>query len=455
MKPDSTTCTLDKALLPKTWYEIRADLPSPPPALLHPGTLQPLDEDALSQVFAPSLAKQELATQRDVEIPQPVRNLYAMWRPSPLVRARRLEALLDTPARIYFKAESASPTGSHKTNSGLAQAFFAKQDGISRITTETGGGQWGASLAYGGAQFGVEVDIFMVRVSYQQKPYRRGQMEVYGARCVPSPSPTTQAGKAILAQNPHHPGSLGVAVSEALELAMHSDNTRYCLGSVLNHVILHQTIIGQEALVQMELMDDYPDMVIGCAGGGSNFSGLAFPFLGKALREKKSTRFIAVEPLACPSLTRGTYGYDFGDVAGMTPLLKMHTLGATFTPPSFHAGGLRYHGMAPMTSHVYALGLIEATAVTQMASLEAGVQFARAEGIVPAPESCHAIRTAIDEALVCKREGKAKTILFNLSGHGHFDMQVYMDYLGGKLVDEPLDEAHLKEALGRLPGVGV
>jgi len=425
--------------------------PPPPPPLLHPASLQPLDVDALSQVFSPSLAQQELSTQREVEIPKPVRELYALWRPTPLVRARRLEALLDTPARIYFKAESSSPTGSHKTNSGLAQAFFAKQDGIARITTETGGGQWGASLAYGGAQFGVDVDVFMVRVSYQQKPYRRGQIEAYGARCVPSPSSTTQAGKAILAQNPNHPGSLGAAVSEALELAMQNNNTRYCLGSVLNYVILHQTIIGQEALTQMEIMGDYPDIVIGCAGGGSNFSGLAFPFLGKALREKKTTRFVAVEPLACPSLTRGTYTYDFGDVAGMTPLLKMHTLGSTFTPPSFHAGGLRYHGMAPLTSHVYALGLIEATAVSQTASLEAGIQFARTEGIVPAPESCHAIRTAIDEALVCKREGKTKTILFNLSGHGHFDMQVYMDFLEGKLQDEALDETHLKEALSHLP----
>jgi len=454
MKADNSRCLLDARHLPKTWYEIRADLPAPAPSLLHPGTLEPLGVDALSQVFSPSLAKQEVSIEREVEIPEPVRKLYALWRPTPLVRARRLEAALDTPARIYFKAESASPTGSHKTNSGLAQAFYAKQDGLKRITTETGGGQWGASLAYGGAQFGVDVDIFMVRVSYQQKPYRRGQMEVYGARCVPSPSETTEAGRAILAQNPHHPGSLGVAVSEALELAAKGEKTRYCLGSVLNYVILHQTVIGQEAMAQMALVEDYPDIVIGCAGGGSNFSGLAFPFLGKALREKLRTRFVAVEPLACPSLTRGTYGYDFGDVAGMTPLLKMHTLGSTFTPPSFHAGGLRYHGMAPLVSHVYALGLLEAVAVSQIPSLEAGIQFARTEGIVPAPESCHAIRAAIDEALVCKREGKAKTILFNLSGHGHFDMQVYMDFLTGKLQDEPLDEAHLKEAMGRLPNAG-
>jgi len=451
MKHDKTQCLLDSKHLPKTWYEIRADLPAPAPGLLHPATLKPLGVDELSQVFAPSLAKQELATEREVEIPEPVRKLYAMWRPTPLVRARRLEAALDTPARLYFKAESTSPTGSHKTNSGLAQAFFAKQDGLKRITTETGGGQWGCSLAYGGAQFGVEVDIFMVRVSYKQKPYRRGLMEVYGARCFPSPSPTTEAGKTILAQNPEHPGSLGVAVSEALELAAQSDKTRYCLGSVLNYVILHQSIIGQEALAQMEVVEDYPDIVVGCAGGGSNFSGLAFPFLGKALREKLPTRFVASEPVACPSLTRGAYAYDFGDVAGKTPLLKMHTLGSTFTPPSFHAGGLRYHGMAPLLSHVYALGLVEAVAVPQIPSLEAGILFARTEGIVPAPESCHAIRTAIDEALRCKREGKTKTILFNLSGHGHFDMQVYMDFLEGKLQDEPLDETQLQEAMGRLP----
>ncbi|MCL2011848.1 MAG: TrpB-like pyridoxal phosphate-dependent enzyme [Cystobacterineae bacterium] len=454
MELNKTRCVLDAQHLPKTWYEIRADLPAPAPGLLHPGTLKPLGVEELSQVFSPSLAQQELATEREVEIPEPVRQLYALWRPTPLVRARRLEAALDTPARMYFKAESLSPTGSHKTNSGLAQAFYAKQDGIKRITTETGGGQWGTSLAYGGAQFGVEVDIFMVRVSYRQKPYRRGQMEMYGARCVPSPSETTEAGRAILLQNPHHPGSLGCAVSEALEVAAKDNKARYCLGSVLNHVILHQSIMGQEALVQMEMMDDYPDIVVGCAGGGSNFSGIAFPFLGKALREKKATRFVAVEPVACPSLTRGAYAYDFGDVAGMTPLLKMHTLGSTFTPPSFHAGGLRYHGMAPLLSHVYALGLVEAVAVPQIPCLEAGLLFARTEGIVPAPESCHAIRTAMDEALICKQEGKAKTILFNLSGHGHFDMQVYMDFLEGKLQDEALDEIHLKEAMGKLPTGG-
>jgi tryptophan synthase beta chain len=400
-----------------------------------------------------ALIGQEVSTERDIEIPEPVRDVYRLWRPSPLYRARRLERALDTPARIYYKYEGVSPTGSHKPNTAVAQAYYNKQEGISRLATETGAGQWGSSLAFAGSVFGIHVDVFMVRVSYDQKPYRRALMETYGARCVASPSTETASGRAILRQREDHPGSLGIAISEAVEVAAQRADTKYSLGSVLNHVLLHQTVIGIEAMAQFELADDYPEVIVGCTGGGSNFSGIVFPFLGAQLRGGRKVDVLAVEPSACPSLTRGKYAYDFGDTAKLTPLVKMHTLGSAFTPPGFHAGGLRYHGMAPMVSHLKALGLIDARSYHQRKCFEAGVAFARAEGIVPAPEANHAVRAAIDEAIRCREEGVARTILFNLCGHGHFDMQAYTDFFAGKLLDLEYDEAELSMALAGLPSV--
>lgn len=444
---------LDESRIPKTWYNIVADLPAPPPPVLHPGTKQPVGPDDLAPLFPMSLIAQEVTTDREVEIPEPVRDVYRQWRCTPLYRARRLEKALDTPARIYYKYEGVSPAGSHKPNTAVAQAFYNKEAGVKRITTETGAGQWGSSLAFAGALFGIEVDVYMVRVSYNQKPYRRALMETWGARCVASPSEETNAGRAILARRADHPGSLGIAISEAVELAAQRDDTKYALGSVLNHVLLHQTVIGLEALEQFEMANDYPDVVIGCTGGGSNFAGIAFPFIGAKLKQGRDVRVVAVEPSACPSLTRGKYAYDFGDTAHLTPLTKMHTLGSTFTPPGFHAGGLRYHGMAPLVSHVKELGLIEARSVQQMACFAAGLEFAQAEGILPAPEANHAVRAAIDEALRCKEEGTPKSILFCLSGHGHFDMQAYIDYKAGKLADLEYDENELAMALAGLPSV--
>ena len=444
---------LDESRIPKYWYNLAADLPVPLAPVLHPGTQQPVGPDDLAPLFPMELIMQEVTTEREIQIPEPVRDVYKQWRPSPLIRARRLEQVLQTPAKIYYKYEGVSPAGSHKPNTAVAQAFYNKEAGVKRLSTETGAGQWGSSLAFAGALFGLEVQVFMVRVSYNQKPYRRALMETYGATCTPSPSNETQSGKAILAQRADHPGSLGIAISEAVEVAAQRDDTKYALGSVLNHVLLHQTVVGQEAMAQMEMAGDYPDVIIGCTGGGSNFAGLVFPFLGAQLRGGKKSRIVAVEPAACPSLTRGQYAYDFGDTAHLTPLAKMHTLGSTFTPPGFHAGGLRYHGMAPMVSHIKQLGLIEAVAYHQTTCFEAGVMFARAEGIVPAPEANHAVKGAIDEALKCKAEGKSRTILFNLSGHGHFDMQAYMDYFGGKLQDLDYDEAELAMALAGLPSV--
>ena len=444
---------LDEKRIPTSWYNLLADLPVPPPPVLHPGTLKPVGPEDLAPLFPMALILQEVSTAREVEIPRPVRDIYRQWRPSPLFRARRLERVLDTPARIYYKYEGVSPAGSHKPNTAVAQAFYNKEAGTKRITTETGAGQWGSALAFAGALFGIEVEVFMVRVSYQQKPYRRALMETYGARCIPSPSTETQAGRAILAKRADHPGSLGIAISEAVEVAASREDTKYALGSVLNHVLLHQTVIGQEAMQQMEMAEDAPEVVIGCTGGGSNFSGLAFPFLGAQLRGGKKLRFVAVEPAACPSLTRGKYAYDFGDTGHLTPLTKMYTLGSSFTPPGFHAGGLRYHGMAPLVSHLKELGLIEAVAYHQTTCFEAGVTFARAEGIVPAPEANHAVKGAIDEALRCKRDGVSRAILFNLCGHGHFDMQAYSDYFAGKLVDQPYDEEDLASALAALPVV--
>ncbi|MEK7360971.1 MAG: TrpB-like pyridoxal phosphate-dependent enzyme [Pseudomonadota bacterium] len=444
---------LDESRIPKYWYNLCADLPKPPPPVLHPGTLKPVGPDDLAPLFPMELIMQEVTTEREIPIPEPVRDVYRQWRPSPLFRARRLEKVLQTPAKIYYKYEGVSPAGSHKPNTAVPQAFYNKQAGVKRLVTETGAGQWGSALAFAGALFGLEVKVFMVRVSYDQKPYRRALMETYGASCTPSPSNETQAGRAILAQRADHPGSLGIAISEAVEMAAPREDTKYALGSVLNHVLLHQTVVGQEAMAQMEMAGDYPDVIVGCTGGGSNFAGIVFPFLGAQLRGGKKLRIVAVEPAACPSLTRGQYAYDFGDTAHLTPLTKMHTLGSTFTPPGFHAGGLRYHGMSPLVSHIKQLGLIEAVAYHQTTCFEAGVLFARAEGILPAPEANHAVKGAIDEALKCKAEGKSRTILFNLCGHGHFDMQAYIDYFGGKLQDLDYDEAELAMALAGLPSV--
>jgi len=450
---DSVKYVLDETRMPKRWYNIMADLPSPPPAVLHPGTKQPVGPDDLAPLFPMALIGQEVSTDREIDIPEPVREIYKQWRPTPLYRARRLEKALQTPAKIYYKYEGVSPAGSHKPNTAVAQAFYNKEAGVKKIVTETGAGQWGSSLAFAGALFGIEIKVFMVRISYNQKPYRRAMMETYGAKCVASPSPETNSGRAILEKNKDHPGSLGIAISEAVEVAATNDDTKYALGSVLNHVLLHQTVVGQEAMAQMEMAGDYPDMLIGCTGGGSNFAGLVFPFLGAQLRGGKKVRVIAVEPSACPSLTRGKYAYDFGDTGHLTPLVKMHTLGSTFTPPPFHAGGLRYHGMSPLVSHCQELGLLESRSYAQIEVFSAGVQFARAEGIIPAPEANHAVKAAIDEALRCKTEGKSKVILFNLCGHGHFDMQAYTDYFSGKLTDQKYDEKELAMALAGLPTV--
>ena len=452
---DRVKYVLDETKLPTTWYNLAADLPSPVPPPLHPGTLQPLGPADLAPLFPISLIEQEVSTAREVEIPGPVRDVYRQWRPSPLFRARRLEQVLQTPARIYYKYEGVSPAGSHKPNTSVPQAYYNREAGIRKIATETGAGQWGSSLAFAGALFGIEVQVFMVRVSYDQKPYRRALMETYGARCVASPSPETQYGRGVLAADPECRGSLGMAISEAVEVAATNPDTNYALGSVLNHVLLHQTVIGLEAIDQFEAADDYPDVIVGATGGGSNFAGITFPFIGAKLRGGSDVRIIAIEPAACPSLTRGQYAYDFGDTAHLTPLTKMHTLGSTFMPPGFHAGGLRYHGMAPMVSHLKELGLIEARAVMQTDCFDAGVQFARAEGIVPAPEANHAVRGAIDEAIRCREEGVSRAILFNLCGHGHFDMQAYMDYFAGKLTNQSYDESELAMALAGLPSVQV
>jgi tryptophan synthase beta chain len=450
---EQTKYILDETHIPKSWYNLIADLPKPLPPVLHPGTKQPVGPGDLEPLFPMELILQEVSAERTIDIPEPVRDVYRMWRPSPLMRARRLEQKLGTPAKIYFKYEGVSPAGSHKPNTAVPQAWYNKEAGIRKLSTETGAGQWGSSLAFAGSLFGIDVTVFQVRVSFDQKPYRCALMETYGARCIASPSNETESGRAILAKDPNNPGSLGIAISEAVEMAAKDPAVKYSLGSVLNHVLLHQTVIGQEAIKQFEMAGDDPDIVIGCTGGGSNFSGLAFPFLGLQLRGGRKRRVIAVEPAACPTLTKGKYAYDFGDTAHLTPLVKMHTLGSTFIPPGFHAGGLRYHGMAPLVSHVAELGLIEARAYHQVACFDAGVEFARCEGIVPAPEATHAVRCAIDEALRCKREGKSETILFNLSGHGHFDMGAYISYFEGKLVDQDYDQKELAMALAGLPAV--
>jgi tryptophan synthase beta chain len=450
---DTVKFLLDEERMPKAWYNIAADLPEALPPPLHPGTHQPLGPADLEPLFPMALIEQEVSRERWIEIPKPVRDIYRQWRPAPLFRARRLEKVLGTPARIYYKYEGVSPAGSHKPNTAVPQAFYNKEAGIKRLATETGAGQWGSSLAFAGALFGIDVTVFQVRVSYDQKPYRRALMEAYGARCIASPSPETESGRAILAQNPSHTGSLGIAISEAVEVAAKDPGTKYALGSVLNHVLLHQTIVGQEAMLQLEQAGDYPDVIVGCTGGGSNFGGIAFPFIGEQLRGNKKVRVVAVEPAACPSLTRGKYAYDFGDTAHLSPLVKMHTLGSTFTPPGFHAGGLRYHGMAPLVSHVKELGLIEAVAYPQTKVFEAGLTFARAEGILPAPEANHAVKGAIDEALRCKEEGTSRVILFNLCGHGHFDMTAYSEHAAGRLTDTSYSESELAMALAGLPSM--
>jgi len=449
----TTKFLLDESRMPRHWYNIAADLPAPLPPPLHPGTLQPIGPADLAPLFPMELILQEVSAEREVPIPEPVREVFRLWRPSPLVRAHRLEKALGTPAKIYYKYEGVSPAGSHKPNTAVPQAWYNAQAGVKKLTTETGAGQWGSALAFAGALFGVDVKIFQVRISYDQKPYRRALMETYGATCIASPSEQTNAGRAVLAQRADHPGSLGIAISEAVEVAATNPDTNYALGSVLNHVLMHQTVIGQEALLQLEMAGDDPDVIVGCTGGGSNFAGIAFPFLGLQLRGGRKRRIVAVEPAACPSLTRGRYAYDFGDTGHLTPLVKMHTLGSTFTPPGFHAGGLRYHGMAPLVSHLTQLGLIEPTAYQQNECFAAGVLFARSEGIVPAPEANHAVKGAIVEALRCKAEGRGETILFNLCGHGHFDMSAYSNYHAGKLVDQPYDERELAMALAGLPSV--
>lgn len=453
---DQTRFTLNESDLPKFWYNINADSPVPPAPVLHPGTLEPVTPDFLSVLFPMDLILQEISTERYIEIPEEVREIYKLYRPTPLLRARRLEKALGSPAHIYYKYEGASPVGSHKPNTAIAQAFYNKAAGTKALTTETGAGQWGSALAMAGSFFGLDVEVYMVKVSYQQKPYRRILMETFGAQVFASPTDRTNYGRSVLAQHPDSPGSLGIAISEAVEVAATSNGAKkYSLGSVLGHVLMHQTVIGEESLKQMDLAGEYPDVVVGCVGGGSNFAGIALPFLRENLRNGKRTRLLAVEPTAAPSLTKGVYTFDYGDTAKMAPVVKMHTLGHDFVPPSIHAGGLRYHGMAPTLCALYDAGHIEAVAVKQKATFEAAIQFARAEGIVPAPESAHAIRAAIDEALDAKAKGEKRVILFNLSGHGNFDLTAYETYLNENLEDYEYPSEAVQEAMTTLPKVSV
>ncbi len=453
---DPTRFTLNESDLPKFWYNISADSPVRPTPVLHPATLEPVTPDFLSVLFPMDLILQEISTERYIEIPEEVREIYKLYRPTPLLRARRLEKALGTPAHIYYKYEGASPAGSHKPNTAIAQAFYNKAAGTKALTTETGAGQWGSALAMAGSFFDLAVEVYMVKVSYRQKPYRRILMESFGAQVFSSPTDRTNYGRSVLAEHPDSPGSLGIAISEAVEVAATSNGAKkYSLGSVLGHVLMHQTVIGEESLKQMDLAGEYPDVVIGCVGGGSNFAGIAFPFLRENLKNGKRTRLLAVEPTATPSLTKGVYTFDYGDTAKMAPVVKMHTLGHDFVPPSIHAGGLRYHGMAPTICALYDAGHIEAVAVKQKATFEAAIQFARAEGIVPAPESAHAIRAAIDEALDAKAKGEKRVILFNLSGHGNFDLTAYESYLNGNLEDYDYPDEAVKEAMATLPKVNI
>ena len=450
---EQTKFLLGESAIPTHWVNLMADLPGEPLPPLHPGTGEPLGPEDLAPLFPLALIEQEVSAEPEIEIPEEVREVYKLWRPTPLLRARRLERALDTPAHIYYKYEGGSPAGSHKPNTALAQAYYNKEQGVTRLATETGAGQWGSALAFAGAYFGLEVKVYMVRASYDQKPYRRVLMETYGAEVVASPSLTTNYGRSVLAETPDSPGSLGMAISEAVEDAATRDDTKYALGSVLNHVLLHQTVIGQEAIEQMGMAGESPDVIIGCTGGGSNFAGLTFPFLGRNLRDGAKHRIVAVEPEAAPSLTRGIYAYDYGDTAKMAPVAKMHTLGHDFIPEPIHAGGLRYHGMSPLVSLLKEHDLIEARSVHQRSSFEAGVQFARAEGILPAPEPTHAIRVAIDEATAAREAGEARVILFNLCGHGHFDLGAYERYLDGTLEDFEYPREKVEAALAALPQV--
>ncbi len=448
----TTKYILTEKEMPTSWYNILPDLPKPLPPELHPGTKEPTILPP--PLFPAAVNDQEYSQERYIEIPEEVQEIYHTWRPTSLHRAYRLEKALDTPAKIYYKYEGTSPAGSHKLNTAVAQAYYNKKEGITRLSTETGAGQWGSALALGCQFFGIELKVYMVKVSYHQKPYRRVLMESWGAQVVPSPSKDTEIGRRILAENPDSTGSLGIAISEAIEDAFGRDDTHYSIGSVANHVLLHQTVIGEESIKQMEMADAYPDIIVGCVGGGSNFAGLFLPWMKDKLSGKKpDLRFIAVEPQACPTLTRGKYAWDFGDVAGMAPILKMHTLGHAFVPPPVHAGGLRYHGMAPIICHLAQLGMVEARAEYQKPVFEAGIQFARTEGIIPAPEPAHAVRVVIDEAIACRESGQSKNILLALSGHGHFDLGSYEEYLAGNLQDYEFPEEKMKEALASLPEV--
>jgi tryptophan synthase beta chain len=448
-----TKILLPEDRIPKQWYNIIPDLPGPLAPVIHPGTMQPVAPEDLIPLFPMGLIEQEVSQQRWIEIPEAVREIYQLWRPSPLFRAHRLEKALGTPAKIYYKYEGVSPAGSHKPNSAIPQAYYNKIAGTKRIATETGAGQWGSSISLACQMFGLECTVYMVKVSYNQKPYRKSMMQLWGANVIPSPSNQTAAGRAILEKDPESNGSLGIAISEAVEDAATREDTRYALGSVLNHVCLHQTVIGLEAKEQLALVGDYPDVVIGCHGGGSNFAGISFPFIADKAAGKK-VRVMALEPASCPTLSRGVYAFDYGDTAKMAPVAKMYTLGHDFMPPGIHAGGLRYHGASPLVSQLVHAGIVEAKAVHQLACFEAAVLFARSEGIIPAPESSHAIRGAVDEALQAKEEGKQKTILFNLSGHGHVDMAAYDDYFAGKLTDYEYPEEAIRESLAHLPKVG-
>jgi tryptophan synthase beta chain len=446
--------TLTESDLPRQWYNIVPDLPAPPPPPLHPGTGQPVGPDDLAPLFPAALIGQEVSAERYIAIPDDVIDVYRLWRPTPLLRARKLERDLGTPARIYYKYEGGSPAGSHKPNTAVPQAYYNAAEGVRRLTTETGAGQWGSALAFASAQFGLDLEVWMVRASYDQKPYRKLLMETYGATVHASPSEETSSGRAVLASHPDSTGSLGIAISEAVERAASDEGTRYALGSVLNHVLMHQTVIGAEAVKQMAQTGDTPDLIVGCTGGGSNFAGLAFPFLREKLAGRMNPVIRAVEPAACPSFTRGKYAYDFGDTAGLTPLLKMHTLGHDFVPDPIHAGGLRYHGMSPLLSHIYELGLIEAVAKPQSECFAAGLRFARTEGILPAPEPAHALAACIEEALRCKETGEPKVILTALCGHGLLDLPAYASYQAGQVTDFDLPEQALADALSGLPVAG-
>lgn len=449
----TTKIILPESDLPTQWYNIIPDLPSPPPPVLHPGTHEPVGPDDLAPLFPMDLILQEVATDRFIDIPEEVLDVYRLWRPSPLYRAHGLEKLIGGPARIYYKYEGVSPVGSHKPNTAVAQAYYNAKAGVKKLSTETGAGQWGSALSFACALFGLECEVYMVRASYDQKPYRRAIIETYGATIFPSPSQNTQYGRKVLEQDPDTPGSLGIAISEAVEVAATNDDVKYSLGSVLNHVLLHQTVIGEEALGQMAMVGETPDIVIGCTGGGSNFSGLVFPFVREKIAGTMDPVVRAVEPAAAPSLTRGSYQFDFGDTGQMTPLVKMHTLGHPFVPEPIHAGGLRYHGMAPLVSHLQELGLIESQALHQTETFERAVQFARVEGIIPGPEPTHAVASAMMEAEKAKEAGEEKVILFNLSGHGHFDMAAYQSYLSGELVDYEHPQEAIDEAMGQVPVV--